>query len=77
MGLYKNNKAAKVGTEIECPVCHTKFKKRQYSQAFCCTECKDRFWNHHNPDRHRYNTRETDSMTDHDWDEAYGVAEYN
>ena len=34
IGLYKENKKAKVGTLIECPVCHTKFKKIQYSQAF-------------------------------------------
>ena len=33
-GLYKNNKRAKVGDTIECPVCHIKFIKKQYSQAF-------------------------------------------
>ena len=45
MGLYKNNKSAKVGTEIECPVCHKRFIKKSYQQAFCCGECKDKFWN--------------------------------
>lgn len=45
MGLYHDNKKAAVGSEIECPVCHKKFKKVQYSQSFCCGECKDRFWN--------------------------------
>lgn len=75
MGLYKQNKAAKCGTEIECPVCHRKFIKRQYSQAFCSTKCKDKFHNHHNPDRHRY-TSESSIMTDHDWDDMFGVAEY-
>jgi len=43
--LYKTNKEAKVGEIIECPVCHTKFTKRQYSQVFCQSKCKDRFWN--------------------------------
>ena len=52
MGLYRTNKNAKTGTEIECPVCHTKFKKRQYSQAFCCTRCKDKFHNRVDGDRH-------------------------
>lgn len=44
-GLYKLNKEAKVGETIECPICHTKFTKRQYSQAFCCGKCKDDYWN--------------------------------
>lgn len=43
-GLYKLNKEAKTVEIIECPVCHRKFVKRQYSQAFCCTNCKDKFW---------------------------------
>jgi len=77
MGLYKTNKAAKVGTIIECPVCHTRFKKIQYSQAFCCAHCKDKFHNMRNPDRHRYDVLDRNGgMTDHDWDEAFGVAEY-
>ena len=42
---YKANKATKVGEEIVCPICGTKFVKKQYSQAFCSTECKDKFWN--------------------------------
>jgi endogenous inhibitor of DNA gyrase (YacG/DUF329 family) len=45
MGLYKNNKKAKTHSTIECPICHKKFKKVQYSQAFCSGRCKDRFWN--------------------------------
>lgn len=53
MGLYRDNKAALVGTEIECPVCHHKFIKRQYSQAFCCGSCKDKFHNRHDGDRHK------------------------
>ena len=54
MGLYKTNKQAKTGTIIECPVCHKKFKKIQYSQAFCCGHCKDKYHNMHDGDRHRY-----------------------
>ena len=54
MGLYKDNKKAKVGNLIECPVCHKKFKKIQYSQAFCCGHCKDKFHNRHDGDRHKY-----------------------
>ena len=42
---YEANKNAKVGTEIACPICGTKFVKRQYAQAFCDTKCKDAFWN--------------------------------
>ena len=42
---YEANKNAKVGEDIVCPICHTTFKKRQYSQAFCDGKCKDAFWN--------------------------------
>lgn len=76
-GLYQRNKDAKVGEIIECPVCHTKFTKCQYSQAFCCGHCKDKFHNMRCKDRHRYKVDCGDGMTDHDWDEAFGVAEYN
>ena len=53
MGLYKTNKGAKTGTIIECPVCHKKFKKIQYSQAFCCGKCKDKYHNMVDGDRHK------------------------
>lgn len=45
--LYKINKDTKVGTEIKCagPLCTKKFIKKSYQQAFCCTKCKDQFWN--------------------------------
>lgn len=49
---YNENKAAKVGTELICPVCGEKFTKRQWMQAFCCGQCKDKFWNRKG-DRHR------------------------
>lgn len=49
---YTANKAAKVCDTIICPICGAEFVKRQYSQAFCCSECKDEFWNAKG-DRHR------------------------
>lgn len=49
---YEANKSANVGTEITCPICSTKFVKRQYSQAFCDGKCKDAYWNA-KKDRHR------------------------
>ena len=68
-GLYKLNKEAKTGETIECPICHTKFIKRQYSQAFCSTQCKDKFHNNRNKDRHNY-----ESLCD-DYDECFNVSE--
>lgn len=50
--LYLNNKKAKVGTPIICPICHGRFTKKQYSQAFCCTHCKDAYHNMNDEDRH-------------------------
>ena len=75
-GLYKLNKETNVGETIECPICHTKFTKKQYSQAFCPTRCKDRFWNSKGY-RHRYADYPDDDFCDRDWDEMFGVAEYN
>lgn len=49
---YKVNKEAKVGEIIVCPVCGREFVKKQYSQVFCCGECKDKFWNRRG-DRHK------------------------
>ena len=49
---YESNKAAKVGETIVCPICGTSFAKKQWQQAFCCTQCKDRYWNE-KKDRHR------------------------
>ena len=44
---YIENKQAKVGTELRCPGhgCGNTFVKKSYQQAFCCTKCKDSFWN--------------------------------
>lgn len=50
--IYETNKAAKCGEEITCPVCGKKLLKKQYSQAFCSTKCKDRFHNGKG-DRHK------------------------
>ena len=68
MGLYKENKQTKTGTIIECPVCHKKFKKIQYSQAFCCVRCKDKYHNMVDGDRHRYvNDDSLDCLDDEKW----------
>lgn len=77
MGLYRKNKTAKVGELIECPVCHTKFKKKQYSQAFCCICCKDRFHNQVDGDRHKYNNSYIPTGNDYDGadDDQWGDCE--
>ena len=49
---YESNKGAKVGMEIVCPICRNHFIKKTYQQAFCCTKCKDTYWNN-KKDRHR------------------------
>ena len=51
-GLYHKNKEAKCGETIECPVCHTTFVKKQWQQAFCCKQCKEKYWNQKG-DRHK------------------------
>lgn len=43
--LYNINKLNKVGDICICPICKNEFKKKQYSQAFCCNECKVKFHN--------------------------------
>ena len=55
---YNDNKAAKVGQEIVCPVCGKHFIKRSYQQAFCCGLCKDKYHNQRRKDNgyfRRYN----------------------
>lgn len=44
---YQFNKEAKVGDTIKCAnaLCQKSFTKKSYQQAFCCTKCKDKFWN--------------------------------
>ena len=50
---YLQNKEAKTGETIKCPICGEIFIKKQYSQAFCCKECKGYYWNAAKPDRHK------------------------
>lgn len=49
---YKHNKSAKVGETIVCPICGKHFVKKQWQQAFCCDNCKNKYWNAKG-DRHR------------------------
>ena len=49
---YNTNKSSKVGDVCVCPICYAKFTKKHYAQAFCCTKCKDAYWNA-KKDRHR------------------------
>lgn len=44
---YIRNRKAKTGTEVVCagPCCDNRFIKKTYHQCFCCTRCKDQFWN--------------------------------
>lgn len=49
---YMLNKSLKVNDELTCPVCGTKFIKKQWQQAFCCNECKNKYWNDKG-DRHK------------------------
>lgn len=51
-------KAAVSGTEVSCPQCKTKFTKTTTSHVFCSNSkskaggnCKDRYWNIHDPER--------------------------
>lgn len=53
--LYHKAKRAKVGSNIECPVCGRVFCKKSYQQAFCSNKgpgnCKDVYWNTVDEDR--------------------------
>jgi ribosomal protein L37AE/L43A len=42
---YQENKSMPVGSLLTCPVCGEQFTKKQYSQVFCCSHCKDKYWN--------------------------------
>ncbi len=78
-GLYQRNKEAKVHEIIECPVCHTKFEKIQWAQAFCCGQCKEKFHNMRCKESHRYAESIDDNPYDSFADEAMelGIADYN
>lgn len=55
--LYDVAKAAKVGTEVVCPVCKTKHIKTTYHKVFCSNgrktskDCKSKYWNTIHPER--------------------------
>lgn len=65
-GTYNISKEAKVGTLIECPICHTHFNKLQYNQAFCCSKCKDKYHNIVSGDRHYNNFKVVNRTIDID-----------
>lgn len=55
--LYDIAKAAKVGSDIVCPVCKTVHKKTTYHKVFCSNgkktskDCKSKYWNTIHPER--------------------------
>ena len=42
---YKASEDSKVGSIITCPACGKAITKRTYQHKFCCTKCKERYWN--------------------------------
>lgn len=42
---YSTNQKSRVGDAIHCPTCEKSFKKKSYNQKFCCSKCKDTYWN--------------------------------
>jgi len=42
---YEQNKLAKIGEIITCPICGQKELKRTYHHCFCSTRHKDKYWN--------------------------------
>ena len=58
---YGFAKSAKVGDEVCCPSCKTKFVKSSYQQVFCKTKggtkCKDYYWNNVTPEKRNNTTR--------------------
>lgn len=44
---YQINKEAKIGDTIKCAntLCRKTFTKKSYQQAFCCSICRNKFWN--------------------------------
>ena len=86
--LYLKNKSAKVKESIVCPICLTNFIKKQHSQAFCCSSCKDKYWNdkkdRHSPNYyHKYNKKHPErilrmlpTLTARDIDEYDAMNEY-
>lgn len=52
---YKLNKTIALYEVMICPICGKCFVKRQYSQAFCSSKCKDKYHNSMG-DRHKNKT---------------------
>lgn len=56
---YDAAKAAKTGSDIECPACGTLHRKTMHAKVFCSNgrtrggNCKDRYWNIIEPERLR------------------------
>lgn len=52
---------AKIGSEITCPSCQTKFLKKSYNSVFCKTKgktvCKDYYWNNVDEKKRNNTTR--------------------
>jgi hypothetical protein len=52
---------AKIGEEISCPSCGTRFVKKSYQSVFCKskkgTKCKDNFWNNVDESKRKNTTR--------------------
>ena len=54
---YLQNKSAKCNTIIKCPICGKTFGKKQYSQAFCSTKCKDKYHNWYDDKKRKEKTK--------------------
>ena len=58
---YQLAKDSKVGEEVICPSCGTKFIKNHHQSAFCKTKggtkCKDFYWNNVVPEKRCNTTR--------------------
>lgn len=75
---YKDAKIAKVGEEVKCAYCGKMFKKVQYSQAFCCGECRINYHNKRRPDRvfaSRERLRKLDEKREREKKEYWGYTE--
>ena len=43
--LHKAAAGSPVGSVITCPACGETIIKKTYQHKFCCTKCKERYWN--------------------------------
>lgn len=49
--IYEANKKLKIGQTITCPTCDYITIKKTWNQAFCCTKCRQQYWNTVDPER--------------------------